>query len=221
MFEIRFVIGSGREQHRVTAGAAGEAHDGIAMVAEKRRQALHAEIAEEFRKRLADDDAVFESVAEPGRRIGVAGVHGPRPVGHPRDVHRVEVNVHAAGRGDALECPQILRMAEDQVGRHDAVPQQTLLAVDIVQDRVCQPGALRRGRFDDRPVVGTDDKRGNVELPEPIESRRFVIRVVRDAVFADHPRGRLDAMTVFVGPHRGKGCREALPVRAHGTRTVE
>ena len=205
MFEVGFVVGAGREQHGVTAGTARETGDRIAIVAEERRQALHAQLAEEFGKGLADDDRGFRA------RSRARSAH--RRGWHARSTSRRRARARSTeykwtctplGRTDALERAQILRMAEHQMRGHDAVAQQAPVAVDVVQDRVGEARALGDGGFDRGPIVGADDERRDVQLPQPPEPGRFVVDVVRDAVLAHHARRRLDPVPVLVGRHRAR-----------------
>ena len=48
--------------------------------AENVAKRVHAEFAEELRKRFAHDHAIFQRVPQAGRRIDAAAVHDPRTV---------------------------------------------------------------------------------------------------------------------------------------------
>jgi hypothetical protein len=220
VLEVRFVIRAGGEQHRVAA-AAGEPGHRLAEVAEERGEPLHAELVEELGKRLADDDAVFERVPEPGRRVAAAREHRPRTVARARQVDRVEVHVHAGRRAHALQRAQELRVPGDELRRDHPVAHQPSLAVDVVQDRVREARALRDGRLDRGPIVGADDERGDVELPLAREPRLLVVDVVGDAVLAHHAHRRFPPLRVLLGRHRRERRGDALPMRPHAAGTIE
>ena len=139
VFEVGFVVRTGRQQHRMAGGAARQTDDRVAIVAEKRRQPLHAQFAEQLGKGLANDDAVLERVAETAGRVGPARVHGPRTIRFARDIGRVQVHVHPVRRRHALQRTQILRMTEHEVRGHDAFAQQP------GRDRRCRARSRRRG----------------------------------------------------------------------------
>ena len=126
------------------------------------------------------------------------------------------MHVHAVRRRDALQRAQILWMAEHELRRHDAVGEESLLAVDVVQDRVREACTLRNRDLDCGPVVGADHEGCDVELPQTSETRRFVVHVVRHAVLAHHSCRRVDAVLILIGRHGGERRGEALPVRPHG-----
>ncbi len=148
------------------------------------------------------DDPVLERVAGAGRRLGAVGQHPHRAVGRAGEVRGVQVEVPAAGHGQAVTRPQEARVGEDEGRRQQPVAQQALPAVEVGEDQVEEARALRQAGLEFSPRSGADQQRHEVELPRPVHAARVAVDVVGDAVLADGLPRRFAARRHLGGPER-------------------
>ena len=107
-------------------------------------------------------------------------------------------------------------MAERQLGGDVALGQQPLRPIEIGQQRVQQPRALRDARFDGLPLRGRQHERQRIQRPGTIGALRVGVDVVGDAVLDDEPARELERAAHGVGRIVGaQAVDERPPVRAH------
>ena len=107
-------------------------------------------------------------------------------------------------------------MAERQLGRDVTFGQQPLRAIEVGQQRVQQPRALRDAGFDGLPFGGRQHERQRIQRPGPIGALRVGVDVVGDAVLDDEPARQLERAAHGVGRIVGaQPVDERPPVRAH------
>ncbi len=187
MLEVGLVVGAGGEQddqRRLVVGRR-PVRQAVAQRGEEVRQVMHAQVAEQLGEHARDDQAVFQRVARPGRRLGAVRDHPPASVRRARQVGGVQVQMHAARRRDAVRRAQEPGMPMHQRRGQQPLAHQPLLAVDVRQDAVEQGGALDHRGLDLGPLRVRDDQRQQVELPGPVGAAGIGIDVVGDAVLAD------------------------------------
>ena len=82
------------------------------------------------------------------------------------------------GNVDTDDLTAKMTAEDDELARHDPVPQDLVPVVDVVDETVQRPNALLQARFDDRPLVGRHDPGDRVErhkcarCPDPRRNRR-------------------------------------------------
>ncbi len=187
-----------------------------AQPAEEAAHAPHRHVADGFGMHLLEDLAVLERVARARGRLRAIGQQPPAPVGRARQVRGVHVQPGAVERPQALAGPQVVRVAERQLGRHVTFGQQALRTVQVGEQRVQQPRALRDAGLDDLPLGGRQHEGQRVQGPGPIRALRIRVHVVGDAVFDDEPARQLQRTAYRIGRFVGaQPVDERPPVRAH------
>ena len=107
-------------------------------------------------------------------------------------------------------------MAERQLGRDVTLGQQPLRAVEVGQQRIQQPRALRDAGLDGLPLGGRQHERQRIQRPGPVGALRVGVDVVGDAVLDDQPARELERAAHGVGRFVGaQTVDERPPVRAH------
>ncbi len=223
VLEIRLVEGAGREDHRKRAGTAiGLTQQARAQLAEKSGNAADAQVADRLRQHLLDDFAIFEGISGTGGRLRAVREQPPFAIRSTREIGRIEVQPTAAGRGKTVTGPQKVGMAESQLGRDDSFGKQSLSAVEVGQQGVQCPGALRDTCLDDTPFLRTDHEGKRIERPGAIRALRIGVHVIADAVLDDQATGELDAAPRRIARVPGsEAVDESPPVRSDGSGGVE
>jgi hypothetical protein len=153
--------------------------------------------------------AVLEHVRDAGRHPQVVLQHAEAAVAGPHHVDAGDVRVDAGGHIDALHLRAVLRVAEDQLGRHHARRQDALVVVDVVDEGVQRQRPLAQAALEHRPLRRGQDARHDVEGNQPlgllgvagdgegdaqaVEQQGRLLALAGDAV------GRLGAQPVPVG----------------------
>ena len=135
VLEITLVETPRGEQHhqrRFTAGR-GLARQGVLQGAEETGQVLHAQIAVQLGKSTGDDLPVFQGITRARRRLGTVGGDPPAAIRGTGQVHRIQVQISAAGRLHTLTGPQVVVVAKHQLSRQQPVGQQLLWAIQVGQ----------------------------------------------------------------------------------------
>ncbi len=173
------------------------------------------QLAEHFRKNPRDDQPVLERVACPRRGLRAVAYGPPAAVRRAGEIDRVIVQPDSARRRDAAARPQVAVLAIDERRRQQPLGEQFLLAVEIGQDGVEQPGTLGNGGGNPGPFVVRNDQRQRVERPRTIGPLGIGIDVVGDAVFLDPAVYELEPLTHLLRRHRIEVVVELPPVRPH------
>jgi hypothetical protein len=126
-------------------------------------QPLHVHVAKGLGEQARDDEAVFQQVAQAGRRLRALGHHPPVAVGVAGEVKRRNVQVRAAHRRHAVHGPQVAGVALHQRAGQQPASQQLLGAVHVGHDAVQQAHALQHAGFDLAPALGGNDQREQVQ----------------------------------------------------------
>ena len=85
------------------------------------------------------------------------------------DVGAADVDVGPVRQIDAAHLRAVVAVAEDQLGRDDAVPQHLLLVVDVVEQQVERGDPLEDAALDVPPVLGRQDARDHVERQDAVD----------------------------------------------------
>jgi len=182
---------------------------------------LHVQVAEHFRENARNDQAVFQCITGPGRRLRAVGDDPPATIRRARQIDRILVQPDTAGRLDALTGPQIAVLAIDQRWRQQAFGKQLLLAVEVGQNGIEQGCPLRDRSRDFGPLFCRDDQRQRVERPRPVGAAGIGVDVVGDPVFLDPSIDEIKATMHFVRRDRVKMNEELPPVRTNSAVGIE
>ena len=163
---------------------------------------------------LLEDLAILERVARARRRLRAIGEQPPAAVGRARQVGGVDVQPGAVGGPQVVAGPEVVRMAERQLGRDVPFGEQALRAVEIRQQRIEQARALRDAGFDGLPFGGRQHERQRIERPGTIGALRVGVDVVGDAVLDDEPARELERAAHRVG--RSSARRRSMSGRQCG-----
>ena len=133
VFEIGFVERPGGEEDDAGGFVVvrGEGCEGVADGAEERGEALHAAVAENVGHGAGDDEAVFQCVAGAGGGLRAISDDAEAAVGGAADVGGIEVQPSAVGNVHAMKRAEVTAVAEDELGRDEAVAEKLLRAVEI------------------------------------------------------------------------------------------
>ena len=188
----------------------------LAQRAEEAAHAAHRHVGDGLGVHLLEDLAILERVARAGRRLRAIRQQPPAAIRRARQIRGVDVQPGAVGGPQAVAGPEVVRMSERQLGGNVAFGQQPLRSVEIGQQRVQQPRALRDARFDGLPLRGRQDERQRIERPGAVGALRIGVDVVGDAVLDDQPARQLERAAHRVGRIVGaQAVDERPPVRAH------
>src|SRR3954462_14366007 len=127
----------------------------------------HEVVVEEPRDEPRHRDAVLEHVGDAARGPHVVLEHLPRAVGVADQVAAGDGEVAAARRPDAVDDAGEVRAGDDQPPRHDPLAHDVALVVDVVDEAVQRPDALREAALDVRPLPGRQDPGDEVERERP------------------------------------------------------
>ena len=96
---------------------------------------------------------------------------------------------------------------------HQAVLEQLLRTVDILQHRIQQSGALNDGALDALPFLMRQHQRQHIQIPRPVVATRIGIDVVGNAVFAHLALHRLQTLAHLHITGRAQMIMQGAPVR--------
>lgn len=173
MLEVRRVVHARCEHDdRRVGDAVGRRRE------ERREEALrvvddrpHPQAREQLGERPDHRAPVRDDVAHAAGHAHVV-LEDAEPTGLvPDEVDARHVHAHAVRRLDAPRLPVELRRRQDEPLRHDAVGHGALRAVDVREERLERPHALRDAPRHDVPLVRLDDPRHDVEREGPLLSR--------------------------------------------------
>ena len=82
-----------------------------------------------------------------------------------------DVDAHAPGGSMPCDAAVEVRRAGHQPARHDAVGEDLARAVDVGEEPLEREHPLAHAALDDRPLVGVDDPRHEVERERPLLAR--------------------------------------------------
>ncbi len=85
------------------------------------------------------------------------------------DVDARDVCIHAPRRIDADHLAAKVPGAEDELGRNDAVAQDALAVVDVLEEEVERPHALDHAALEHVPLGAGDDPGNEVEREDPLD----------------------------------------------------
>ena len=125
--------------------------------------------------------AVLEHVRDAGRRAGVVLEHIEGLGVDAHDVDSGDVGIDPARHPHPQHLGPERVVGEHQFRRNQAGAQDFLVVVDVVEEGVEGVDALDHPGFDDRPFVGRDDPRHDVERDQALDAAFLAVDVEGDA----------------------------------------
>ena len=185
MLEIGLVARTRRQQgHARALTRRADPQQPVHQRPERRCNPLHLEFAERLGELLADDEPVFQQVAEAGRGLRTVADDAPLPVRPAGKVERHHLQPVPACGADTVHRAQVLRVGQHQRRGKVTVVQQVLLTVDVGQHRVEQPRPLFHPGLDPGPLLRRDQQRQQLQRPRTRAVATFGVDVVGRAVLA-------------------------------------
>ncbi len=236
MLEIGRVVDAGREQHDLRVEDAGrrDLGHGIAQPLAVVRDRADADPGAQIGEGAQHQMPVLDHVGHARWRAGIVleDPEGTGLIAHQIDA--ADIDIGAMGQVDADHLGPVVRIVQDQLGRHDAGLEDALLVVEVLEEQIEGGHPLHQPGFQRRPVLGRDQARDHVERQDPVD--HVALRVDRegDAEIVElalgsmgtPPQGR-QAQLVEPSAHR-RGMRqgpagqaEQLAVEAAGVVALE
>jgi hypothetical protein len=133
-----------------------------------------------LRERLFHHFAILEDVRDAGWAPQVILENVELAIAVAHEVGAGHVAPDASGRveADALFSKRPCRA--DEVARHDAVLQDFLLVINVVDEKVESVDPLLQPTLDTLPLMRLDDARHDVERKDPLRSGAIAVDVERD-----------------------------------------
>ena len=197
MLEIRRVVDARGQHHHRRVGLVGGR--GVTQRPQQVRcvvvDGAHPVAGEQVREDPRHRAPVLHHIGHPRRRPQVVLEHPPGALLVADHVDARDVDAHAVGRHDADGLAVEMLAGGDQPARDDAVTQDLLVAVDVVE--VCLEGldALGDATLQPRPLGGRDDSRDLVQRKRPLLTGQRE----RDALVDEGPAQRLGAVVEVGG----------------------
>ena len=171
MLEVSRVVDPGRQHDDLRTlrpprrQRTQRAHELIRVVIDR----LDPGVLEQFREDALHDLAVLEHVRDAGRHAQVVFEDVDTAVDVAHQIGAADMRPDAVRRTHAHTLgAEILRLL-DQFARHDAVVQNVLLVIDVVDESVQCIDALCQPARDDVPLALDDESRNDVERPLAID----------------------------------------------------
>ena len=125
------------------------------------------------------------------------------------DVGAADVDVGAVGHVEAGHLGAVVGGVQHQLGGHDAVVQDLLAVVKVVQEQVERGNALDDAALDGPPVRGREHARDHVEGQDPVDGGGAGIEREGDAQVEQLAPGVACAAPELVHPQTGQVAPEA------------
>ncbi len=127
----------------------------------------HPVPGEQVRKQPHHDLAVFQHVGHAGRRARIVLQHVEFFRIDPDDVDAGDVHIDVVRHVLAVHLGPEHRVLVDQVFRDDPGAQDVARMIDVGQEQVQRLDPLLQSLLEDRPFLGRDDARDDVERDQP------------------------------------------------------
>ncbi len=104
---------------------------------------MQADIVEKIRERTQHHVPVFDHVADAGGGAGIVLQHHEGAVLVAYDVGAADMDIGRVRQIDAAHDLSVIGVAQDQIGRQHAIPENHLIVVEIIQQMIKCRDALR------------------------------------------------------------------------------
>ena len=223
VLEIRAVVGAGREQHHGRVGHARRRD--VPETFQKLLRIIlhrpHADALEHRRKRALHRPAVFQHVADARRAAPVVLQHEVIAVLVADQIRAADVDINSLGHLEVDEFAPEMPGRQNIKFRDDAVLQNFLLVINVVQEQVQRRDALRQAAFQEFPFRRRNDARQQVERENFLRPLCVAIDVERDALAQKCRVHRLPLGVEFRRLHPLEQFVEFPVMRPHAAARVE
>ena len=166
------------------------------------------------RKHAGHDQPVLEHVGDAARRADVVLEHQELAGrGIADQVDAGDMRVDAARHVDADHLAPEVAARQDQRAGHDAVLEDPLRAVDVLQEQIQRDHALREPALDAIPFRPRHDARHQVEGEQPLGAEAVVVDGEGDALKQKRQVGQAPALLELRRPHLRQLVEEGHAVR--------
>ena len=198
MFKIRAVVHARREHHHggVIGGGGGAGAQGVQQHVGVMRHGCHLVLAEKIGKQPHHHLAVFKHVTHATGYPQVVFQHvilsGPLRVGGTHDVNAGDVRVNVFGHLHPRHLGPVLRVVDDEIGRHDTGAQNVLPVVHVVNEPVERRDPLHQPLLHAGPFVRRNDPGDQIKRDEPlVAGTAFVLGAIHRKGDANAPEDHL------------------------------
>ena len=152
-------------------------------------------VLEQFRKHALHHVAVFQHVRHAGRHAQVVLEHVHHAVAAAHQIAAAHVRPHAEARRNAHALGTEVRRVGEEFGGENAVLDDALFVIDVVDEHVQRLYALAQAQFDVLPFLARDNAWDEIERPRAIDGTVLGgVHRERDAHFLDRAVQRLNAL---------------------------
>ena len=217
VLEVGGVRRARREQHHRGVG-----HTGGCDVLEHLQQLAriilhwpHADGLEHMRERALHRAAIFQNVTYAGRTTPVVFQHEVLPLLIANQIRAADVDVNILRHIEVHELAAKMFSRKNVVRRDDAVLQNFLLVIDVVQKQIQRRDALREAALDHLPFLRGNDARQKVEGKNFLRARRVTIDVEGHALPHERQIHGLPLVIELLRCERLEQFAEARIMRLH------
>ena len=200
------VVSNAVERARCEQHDRGLGHPGRGDVLQHAQQFLRvvfdgadANFLEHLREGAFHRAPVFQHVTHAGGTAPVIFEHEVIAFVIANEVGAADVNVNILGHIEVHELAAKMFSRENVVRRDDAILEDLLLVIKIVQEKIQCRDALRQAAFQHLPLFVWDDARQQIERENLLRARRVAIDIERHALPHEREVHRLALEMEFLG----------------------
>ncbi len=120
---------------------------------------------------------VLDDIADPRRGAGIVFEHAEFAVAAADNVGAADIDIGFVRDRDAAHARAVVRVAEDQIGGKNAVFQDLLVVIEVIEQQVQRGHPLNDAGLDVAPFLGRDQAGDRIERQDPVD--RAGLRVDR------------------------------------------
>jgi hypothetical protein len=206
MLEIGRVVGAGRQQHHLWFGATHRrdfAHRG------DQSQPVIVDCAQPYivhqiGEGALHDLAVFDHVTDARRRAGIVFQDPEDAVGAADNIGAADIDVGLVRDFYVAHLRPEIIVAEDQIGRNDAIAQDQLAVIEVIEQEVERGDPLDDAALDVPPFRCRDQPGDRVERQDAVDGGAVGIDRKGDAEIVERSLGRGGAPGKLGDRHAGE-----------------
>ncbi len=183
MLEEGRIIDAGRQQHdlRIAFGPGRHRRHGGVQADAVIVHRTYPQIGHQIGEGPHHQGAVLDHVGDARRRAGIVLQHAEDAGLVADQIDAGDMGIGAVGDVDALHLGPVIGIAQHQLGRHDAVLQDLLIVIDVVQEQIDRLHPLDHPGLDRLPFVRGDHARDHVKGQDAVDRIAFGIDREGDA----------------------------------------
>ena len=214
LLEIRLVERSGGQENdiRFHPGTGRERGESGAQSVEKSPHASDPSLPENVRKNAGEHHAILQCVTHSGRSLGAVGNNPPRTVRCPRDIGGIHGKPDVIFYGMSAAGSQVGRVSENERGGKEAIRQESLIPIQVIEDAIQKPNPLANSFRDGLPFPRGEAQGDWIQLPGSKQASR--LRVVGRPVVVKNLSCLVPASRNLLRSETREESRDVAPVRA-------